>query len=112
MSADNGIYILRTDGPEFRVAHAQAIDQVWIEYDNNDDIDEMPTEWVPDYGLIVHIFGESPVHTTLEKAMLAAQKLHDEYGWTEYGINVVNDFAKYSFTYLKEQAKDGENIRS
>ena len=32
MSADNGIYILETEGPEFRVAHLQAVENVdWDE---------------------------------------------------------------------------------
>lgn len=33
MSADNGIYILETIGPEYRVAHLQAIDN--LEYDDS-----------------------------------------------------------------------------
>lgn len=41
MSADNGIYILETEGPEYRVAHLQNIEDIWYdsttkEYTNGD----------------------------------------------------------------------------
>jgi hypothetical protein len=43
MSADNGIYILETEGPEYRVAHMQAVENyMWDEdardYSNNPDV--------------------------------------------------------------------------
>ena len=110
MSADNGIYVMRTAGPEFRVAHAQAIETLWTEYDSSNDIDDMPTTWIPDYKMIVDLYKDSPVHTTIEDALNAAQKLHDEYGWTEYGISVITDFANLSFAQIEEEAKHGKDI--
>ena len=35
MSADNGIYILETSGPEFRVVECSAIDNITYDADDN-----------------------------------------------------------------------------
>lgn len=92
MSADNGIYILKTPARpvkinncyhnrhgsfEYRVAHAQAIDNV-------------------DYSdlYLPLIFGASVVHADSDKAMQEAIKLEEqmseEYGFgTEYGVSII-----------------------
>jgi len=38
MSADNGIYILETLGSEFRVAHLQAIENIYWDDDSNSEV--------------------------------------------------------------------------
>jgi len=78
MSADNGIYILRTptkggDGFEYRVAHAQAIEN--LNY----------AGVVGDWYTVVY-FGNSEVHTGENSAFVAAAKEYEAHGWTEYGI--------------------------
>jgi hypothetical protein len=40
MSADNGIYILKTEGPEYRVAHLQAVENVNWDHSKNDYTDD------------------------------------------------------------------------
>ena len=35
MSSDNGICILQTKGPEFRVAHLQAVENIYYSWDGN-----------------------------------------------------------------------------
>jgi hypothetical protein len=96
MSADNGIYILRTKRTRklvgnasvktdpyyvYRVAHAQAIDN--FEYYNRNQ----------PYNLgayMISIWGSSVVHETSEAALLDAKnklnKIHHEEGICEYGI--------------------------
>ncbi len=66
MSADNGIYVLKTDGPEWRVAECQAIDNVFYENpDGNDDV-------------LLSYFGNSPVFTKSLNAGKFAILLYDE----------------------------------
>lgn len=86
MSADNGIYVLRTPaadgrGFEFRVAHAQAIDN--IDYPNRGLVDEY----------LLNVFGRSWVLHRQRRAVALAHLLHDDMiadGWyTEYGVQVV-----------------------
>src|SRR5882762_7171151 len=87
MSADNGVYILRTpapdrDGFEFRVAHAQAIENA-----------EWPVQAEADE-YIVATFGDSWVFSRRGRAKAVAHLIHDEIvasGWyTEYGVQVID----------------------
>jgi len=69
MSADNGIYILKTKGPiltEWRVAHCQGIDDIFYENTSGDD------EVLLDY------FGQSPIFTNHKDACKYAFKLYNE----------------------------------
>lgn len=80
MSADNGIYILVTEGPEFRVAHCQAIENI---------------EWQPNYhGLnkeeILVYFATCKVLNNLEDAFNYAKKLSEDYYVLEYGICILD----------------------
>ncbi len=87
MSADNGIYILRTKRPpikkgncytnqhglyEYRVAHCSAIDN--LAYSDL---------YMPYY------FGTSPVYTEESPAMDLAVEIEENVGYTEYGISLV-----------------------
>lgn len=80
MSADNGIYILKTNGGKFRVAEACAIDNLdW--YKKNDP-----------YNLGVYlrdVFGDSPVFSEEKVAVDFAFEM-SKHGWTEYGICHIN----------------------
>ena len=84
MSADNGVYILKTparpikDGDcytnrhgvyEYRISHCQAIDNL-------------------DYSdlYVVAYFADSEIFYDEQEASKKAAELHDELGWTEYGI--------------------------
>lgn len=80
MSADNGIYILVTKGPEYRVSHAQAIDNIHYNEDSDHDPEFFNSDIVYDY------FGECQVFTNEDDALKEATRLEEDIGWTEYGI--------------------------
>ena len=87
MSADNTIGVLATNRPngkglEFRVAHAQAIE----------DMDYEP-DYPPDHPVfnrvaVLAIWGESEVFNDHDQAMIAAEYMEAEHGYVEYGIVV------------------------
>lgn len=83
MSADNGIYILKTTDNEketYRVAHAQAIDNFgW--YEQNE------PEKFADY--IKQVWGKSPTFFSIEKAYMYARELAQKYFYIEYGIQEI-----------------------
>jgi len=77
MSADNGIYILCTNG-EYRVAHCQAIENI-----DEDD------KYLKEY------FGACKVFTTREDALVEAGRQYDEvmngsFPYIEYGIQFID----------------------
>lgn len=84
MSADNGIYILKTSEGEHRVIHAMAIDN--INYDCPEGFELEPIE-------TLRYFGSAKVHTTFGEAMLYAtgleQAMHEDNHPLEYGIKVI-----------------------
>jgi hypothetical protein len=106
MSADNGIYILQTpvmngDGFEYRVVHAQAIDNIfWGENGYNKDGDPKA---------VVEYFGKCEVFQGEESARTEAFRLYDEitegedgYGIVEYGVSTIE--LPHFFDYYWMQA--------
>lgn len=84
MSADNGVYILRTTEGHCRVAHAQAIDNLW--YDEK-------TGRASDYPVdneMIRIFGNSEVYNTMESAWEKAKEILKELPVCEYGISFID----------------------
>lgn len=85
MSADNGIYILKTpknDGFEYRVEHLQSIENLdWDEnicgYTREDNIRIINAR---------EMFSDAKVFDNEKDALQFAADLHKELGWTEYGI--------------------------
>lgn len=72
----------------YRVAHAQGIDNFdWYEQNQS----YMLGKYMWD------IWAGSKVFYDLAEARAEAWRIHDEHGWTEYGVGVV-DATKYSFT--------------
>ena len=109
MSADNGVYILKTKGwkgkMEYRITHAQAIENLWYEPDfppgdpkglNKDDAQ--------------CTFGKSRVFTDLKLAQGYAMRIRDEGGYLvlEYGIQVL-DFSHIPFPRLPQEHKEEES---
>lgn len=97
MSADNGTYILQTYGPEFRIVHAQAIDNIYGNYDDENH------NWFPHIQNIVDYFGQSEIYTNIEDALDAAYKLDESYDWSEYGICLISEFGEYHFSDFEER---------
>ena len=91
MSADNGVFILETYGPEFRVAYLHNIDAIYGKF--NDDTNH----WDGDAEMIQQYFGNAPVFDDLDLAVDKAQEISDNYDYLEYGICVISDFKKMLF---------------
>jgi hypothetical protein len=94
MSADNGIYILETFGPEYRVKECQAIDSIYGKYDDE------TFQWEGDNELIKEYFVEAPVFSTLEEALDKAQEMSYDVSYLEDGICVISDFKNRVFNDL------------
>lgn len=106
MSADNGVYILVSRGrktqhglkSEYRVALAQAIENITYQPDYPDFLDrdsELNRETV------LSIFGGSRVFTDRKIAEGYAQGVYDMWtkleGYVEYGIVIIGEYAHISF---------------
>ena len=95
MSSDNGIYILHTrDG--YRVAHANAIENLWWNEKAN-----TYTEF-PNPDMIYDYFYNAKCHKDLHDAMEEAfgiynQILHSDYPILEYGIQIIEEFRHLTF---------------
>jgi len=89
MSADNGIYVLETegaDGSEFRVAHLQAVENVY--YDTAIECES------DDYNVWIRnarrMWRDCDVYTNEDDAWAVARELLKEYekdGIVEYGVS-------------------------
>lgn len=96
MSSDNGIYIFLTEtekGPEYRVAHSHAIDNIYGEWNAD------RAKYEGDINAIVTTFGESDVFYTLNEALDMAEAIEHDVGYTEDGICVISDFKDYSHIF-------------
>jgi hypothetical protein len=86
MSADNGIYILETQIPEtdlreYRVAHAQAIDNLYYDVETG----EHRHNFIPQVAF--QYFGKCEVFFDPEEALTYANGLAEEYPILEYGVS-------------------------
>lgn len=101
MSADNGVYILLTKGPEFRIAHTQAIDNVYGEWNTESNT------WQGDPDSLLSLFGESKTYHNIEEAYDEAEVIERSVEFTEYGVCLITDFQEHTFDELTEDKKDG-----
>ena len=97
MSADNGIYIAefpKEDGTiEYRVAHAQAIENV--DYGTTQEQDAYRAA----------IFGEARCFSNKDDAILFAHKEEESYDILEYGVSRIR-FDRPLVNMTKDQIKD------
>lgn len=91
---DDGIYILETKGPEFRVAHGLAIENIYGEFDPTGNV------WVGDPEMILDYFGNAPIFTTKDEALEHAVTLEEATGYLEYGICLISEFKDKTFADL------------
>lgn len=94
MSADSGVYILETEGPEYRVVYAQAIDNIFGKYDDT------TFHWKGDPEMILDYFGESKVFSDLTEAWDHATVLSEGYEYLEDGVCLITDFKNTKFGEL------------
>ena len=96
MSADNGVYLLQTEGPEYRVVYAQAIDNIYGKF--NDETNK----WDGNPDAILDTFGKSKVFTDIEEAWDHANHLAEDYEWLEDGVCLIRDFSERKFSDVIE----------
>jgi hypothetical protein len=100
MSADNGIYILKTKD-QYRVICAQAIENLWWSYVHND------FQKYPVPTRIVEYYGDSRYTRDFEKAQRVAFAMERSQPILEYGIRTirVNKTWRQIVKEAKEMAK-------
>jgi hypothetical protein len=104
MSADNGIYILQTEGPEFRVAYQQTIDNIYGNFSDE------TYKWQGDPEMMLEYFQDAPMFSNLEEALDKAADIAYNYEYLEYGICVITDFKDWNFNNLrKNYGKEAES---
>lgn len=96
MSADNGIYILETKGPEYRVAYHHNIDEIYGNYSDES------FQWQGDPEMMLEYFGNAVMFTTIEEALDTAGSMVYDYPYLEDGICVISNFKDWDFNRLKE----------
>ena len=105
MSADNGVYIVQTKGPEFRVAYQQNINAVYGNFSDE------TYRWDPNEKELVDYFRDAPVYSDLQEALDFAETISYTYEYLEDGICLITDFKEYDFQEMKEhhgkEAKSG-----
>lgn len=81
MSADNGIYILKTKDHQYRVIHAQAIDKLYYSFINFGNSEDLVSTRIVEY------YGKSEYTCNIDMArniaFNMARKTHVEYGVNE-----------------------------
>lgn len=104
MSSDNGIYILHTRGPEFRVGHHQGIDNIYGNFSDE------TFRWQGDPEMIWDYFHADKMFTNIELALDYAEMISYNYEYLEYGICVISDFKDIDFKVLEEKyGKEAES---
>lgn len=104
MSADNGIYILETKGPEYRVAYHQNIDEIYGKFSDES------FHWQGDPEMMLEYFENAPMFFNREEALDLAKKMVYDYSYLEYGICFISDFKDWNFNSLRENyGKEAEN---
>ena len=96
MSADNGIYILITEGPEYRVAYHQNIDAIYGNFSDES------LQWQGDLESMLEYFQNAPMFSNLEEALDKAEELVYDYAYLEDGICVISDFKDWNFNSLEK----------
>lgn len=83
MSADNGIYILKTKD-QYRVIHTQAIENIYWSHFYRD------MRRHPVSTRLVEYYGDTRYTRNFDKAMKVASIMSKDYGTLEYGIQVIS----------------------
>jgi len=94
MSIDNGIYVLQTKGPEFRVTYAHGIDSIYGTFDPE------TIKWAGDMDKMIDYFGHSVVYSNIDDAMDAAEEISNKHPYLEDGICLIADFKERKFGEL------------
>lgn len=96
MSLDNGIYVLYTDsekGPEYRVAEASAIGNIYGKWN------EETGKYEGDLDAIKATFLDKPVFYSINEALDFAEEIERNAEPTEDGVCVINEFKDYGYIF-------------
>jgi hypothetical protein len=96
MSADNGIYVFLTvseKGPEYRVTYANAIGNIYGEWNNE------TARYEGDIENIRETFRQVPVFYSLNEALDFAEELEHNLDPTEDGVCVINEFKDHGYIF-------------
>ena len=112
MSADNGIYILKTKAVEplidsdfeYRVIHAQAIDNIYWDQEELDYRED--SQFAPE--IAFQYFGEAPVFRTHGGAWGEACDLNEDHSYSEYGICSLDHPDQVFQTFSSEEMRSFE----
>lgn len=108
MSSDNAIYILKTQNSklenlvEYRVAHAQAIDNIYWDHDRGET--RQDGRFTPEETYIY--FKECQPLYNEGQALSYAQKLTEQYPMLEYGICILDHSDQVFQTFTDEEIED------
>ena len=91
MSADNGVYILQTYGPEFRVCYGGAIDNIY------EGLDSESNRWKPNMKEMRDMFCDSKMFSNLDEAWDYAKELAADHTYLEDGVCLITDFSNVKF---------------
>jgi ABC-type glycerol-3-phosphate transport system substrate-binding protein len=98
MSQDASVMVLQTlDG--YRVALVFAAINLYIWNQN---------VWNINKEMLKAVFGRSPKYTTYEDVIDAANKIHDDIGYVEFGICVMREFFQTDFQQLVDDQPEVE----
>lgn len=97
MSQNDGIYILETKGPEYRVGYHLAIDSIYGEFSDES------YQWQGNPESMYQYFHADKMFSTLEEALDYAEELVYNYEYLEDGICVIHTFNDWDFGKLEEQ---------
>lgn len=86
----NGIYVLVTRGPEYRVKYGTNIEQIYGTFFDNG-------RWGPNEDAIKKFFDDAPVFNTREDAMKDAVEKSIDTPYLDDGICFIDDFDDYKF---------------
>lgn len=116
MSSDNGVYILKTQHPsgegfEYRVAHAQGIDNLYydLEVDDYAGIDSPYSQDFFDFPAN-EFFGGCEVYTDEARAWNAAWAEAGDHSILEYGVSM-QEHPNQVFKYMTEEEMVAEEAR-
>lgn len=96
MSADNGVYILKTN-KQYRVKHLSAIDNLYWDYSTMQSID------TPVSTRILEMFGDCKYTYNYETALKIASKILKYLPTCEYGVQLIN--VEINWTTILDNAK-------
>lgn len=110
MSADNGIYILKTKD-QYRVAHLQAIDNVRRSAIDGDWQSRRETSGKCVPTRVVELWGRCKYTRNEKKAFEIARKLEDSLPICEYGINIITYNKPWKYIVKDARAYAGKEIK-